>query len=253
MEENLPLCGVMRIISTIQEKRIKQYPLSIKFIVKNIFGEIDEEQIIYADSAWINSKPSFYIEYNKVKQYVMTLNYHFTSIYQIDRELFIKYLEDNDISKTTIETLEMYLYGELSTFTLTEEDEHYYMNRSILLPRIEIANKELNSRKEFVINTLRYSLLDGYEKGLIGADFIYTGDKHHSYLISRSHILRYIEENEWKNNEYIHIGPLFIKPMMRKWFFPLKNERYYSTIELCWPSFQRDIDEMTKKNKRRRL
>ena len=230
------------VVDHLNSKRVSELPNNLRSFMRNLYGSLDEEEIITCE--WIDDsiKPDFVITYKGIKKYISMKSGRAESVHQEKIKTFILFLREHGISKETQKTILLYHYGDGTLDGSGKERYDYNRLRVILNDRIERANQELNASKDFVWETISRCVLLGILENAIPIDGIYFGDYRFGVLATTAQIKKHMERKDWDWMQNLHIGPLQIRPHARYIGKEIKHPEAREKVECYWANLASDID-----------
>lgn len=153
-----------------------------------------------------NSKPDIMITHKNTTKYISIKKGSGNSVHQEKIDVFVKYLESIGVSKSSINNLLLFHYGDDTTndtgkirYNARECEKRYSKE-------IEYLNRELNSQK-ILFDILDRVLFTGNVDEGQTVDYIYHGDLKHGIWASRDEIYKYFLRNKF-NSKTVHFASL---------------------------------------------
>ena len=239
--KNVGILFEEEIVIAINGKRYSELSNNMRNMVRFMFGHVDENSIIKCERLDNAMKPDVFITIDNVTHYLSVKTGANGIVHQELITLFVDHLRMIGISKTTIETILLYHYGDGTT---DGTGKKRYPNKDVtfyLKKRIKAANEELNANRKFVEHIINRCLFKGSKDDNILAEYIYHGDIDYGVIASRNQILRHVYEYKYGFYDSFHIGPLLMHPHARYANKRIKNEKRRHTIEFHWPNYQASL------------
>lgn len=241
MKDNVGLLKEKELVLALNDKQICDLNQNLKFMVKEIFGFVDEKQKLKCELIDGYIKPDFSITYNGITKYVSMKSGRSKDVHQENIKKFILFMRGLNISKKTQQTILLYQYGDLTMDGSGKERLPYEELRYRLRERISEANEELNSNKEFIKTIVNRVIFKGTFEENTPADFVYFGDVNYGVVVSKKQIYRFIEVKNQKFISNLHIGPIMFRPHARYIGKEIKNENNRHLIDFYWPNYEADL------------
>ncbi len=143
-----------------------------------------------------NSKPDIMITHKNVTKYISIKKGSGNSVHQEKIDVFTKYLESIGVSKSNINNLLLFHYGD---DTINDTGKIRYDARECAekyTKQIEALNNELNG-KEILTKILDRILFTGNVENGHTVDYIYHGDLNNGLWASRDEIYKYFLSNKF--------------------------------------------------------
>lgn len=208
-------------VTAINGKPKREMNPNIASLLETIFPTLSNESLVLAQKADPRGKSdvSLFSEVGRAEISLKSLNGDVVHSSPIDK--FIDYLESWEISKSSIDTLLLYLYRDGTTDgsggdKWTHEETLYRLS-----PRIKDFNREVNSNRVFVQDCVDLCLFRGNCKSVPPAGYLYHGSVESGIWVSRHQVAVWaykIVDMDFIRNP--HIGPLHIRPFQqtsKKW------------------------------------
>ena len=247
MEKNVGLFNEEEMVLLLNEHKFKDLSNNAKYIITEMFGHVNDEEMIHAQKIEGSFKPDFFVEVNGIRKNVSMKSGRNIIIHQELVKQFVQFLKMKGISKETTDTILLYHYGDMTTDGTGKERFPYRKISYLLDKRIKKANVELNANKEFVLVMIYRLVFIGTHRDNIVADYIYHGDKEFGVVVSRKQVFKHIYNGKWDFLENLHIGPIILHPHARYVGREIKNEKRRQTIEAHWPNFYSDLRYIAKR------
>ena len=242
MHENIGILKEKEIVNALNNKKIKELSNNSKYIVKELFGIVDENEIVYASLIDGFKKPDFVITLQNESHYISMKSGRSNVVHQENIRKFCLYLHHKGISNTTISTILLFHYGDGTKDGSGKQRIEYEELLFRLKDRIKAANDELNKNKEFVWDVIVRTVFKGTLDDNIEADYLYHGDAEYGVLASKKQIYSHFLKRDWKYYSNLHIGPIHIRPHARYVNKDIKRPDSREKIDFAWINLHADID-----------
>lgn len=242
MHKNIGLLKEDEMILLFNNKKIKELSNNGKHFIKEMFGLINEEEVIKSSKINDYVKPDFSVECNGITHYVSMKSGRCDTVHQEYVKDFCKFLQTQGISVKTLQTILLYHYGDGTLDGTGSSRMSYEKLRYLLKERIKLANEELNSNKDFVWNIINRTVFKGTKAENLEADYIYHGNADYGVLASKKQIYKHFLRRDWKWMDSLHIGPLMIYPHARYIGKEIKRPKSRERLEFDWVNFREDIE-----------
>lgn len=227
------------LISNLNEKRVYELNNNLKRFIYFLFGNLNENEIIYAHSGISGQKPDIIIEVNdsikKVSVKIGTGN----SVHQENINLFMEYLSSIGVSEDVQVELLKFHWGDGTidnTGRFRDSSAEYKRTHE---NEINYINKELNNPK-FLFKIVNRILFQGKSDLFDTVDAIYYGDYENGHWASCEEIFDYIASTRFLSDS-IHFGPLNYQIWNRCLNFNPKTENRRYVMQVKWASLLQDI------------
>lgn len=206
MSLNTGFANELDLIKAINNKPYTSLNANLQHFCIDLFENNIDTTPLIATKIKGNSKPDIMITNKNITKYVSIKKGGGNSVHQEKITVFIKYLQDIGVSKTSINNLLLFHYGDDTTndtgkirYTARECETRYK-------EEIKSLNLELNSQK-ILFDILDRVLFTGNVENSQTVDFIYHGDLKKGLWASRDEIYKYFLRNTFKSKT-VHFASL---------------------------------------------
>lgn len=241
MKDNIGNFKELEMINALNGKKIKDLNQNLKFMVKEIFGVVDEEETIKAESIDKFIKPDFSITYKGITKHISMKSGQAESLHQEDIKKFIFFLRKFNVSERTQKTILLYQYGDMTLDGSGKERLPYVKLRSLLAERLKLVNEELNKNSDLVKAIAERTIFKGTFDENIAADYVYHGDVNYGITVSKAQIMRFIELKKYKFIDVPHFGPILFRPHARYIGKEIKNPESRQKVDFYWPRLESSL------------
>ncbi|MCR4879596.1 MAG: hypothetical protein K5906_01395 [Bacilli bacterium] len=218
------------------DKKFSELDNNSKNVIRTMFGHVEDDAVIKCSRLDNKMKPDLIFTINDVSHYLSMKTGSNGIVHQEKIDYFVEHLREIGISEKTVETILLYHYGDL-TLDGTGPERYTFRRICFMLDeRIQAANKELNTNRDFVVHMVNRFLFKGREKENIVAEFIYHGDEDFGVIVTRKQVLMHVKLHTYAFLENLHIGPLLIHPHARYVGKKTFNKEKRAIIEFHWPN-----------------
>lgn len=154
---------------------------------------------------------------------------------------FLAYLESFHISEKTLNTIRLFHYGDDTLDGTGERRMDYNEIMFKYGDKIQEANYELNTSREFVKAVVNRVVFDGASEEYIKADAIYSGDLDYGVVATKGQIEKHLMKKYYSYYKSLHIGPVLLRPDARYVDQPIRDVRKRNRIIATWPKLTQDI------------
>jgi len=229
------------IVQAIDNEKIENLEENLRTMVKFIFPNAKQDDIVQAKLIDGVMKPDFSITINNETHYVSMKSGINTIVHQEYIDNFCKLLQDRGIGEHTIKTIRYFQFGD-GTFDGTGPERMSYPELRLKLEKhSRLANRELNKNRKLMIELVNRFVFKGSDPNNVEADFLYEGDINYGQIVSRTQFLKHLEYKDWDFYESLHIGPILFRPHARYYKKRIKHESYRQRVEFYWPNLSSDI------------
>ena len=241
MHENNGFVNEKEFVFRLDGKRVGDLSNNLKYMIREIFGVYDDEEIVHSGLIDNYQKPDIFIEFRGLKKYISLKSGNAVNVAEEKVDLFIKYLRSKGISKESLKTILYYHFGDKTLNGTGEKRLEYHELFYLLYDRIKKLNEELNKNKQFVIDFVIRSIFKGTSEDNIEADYIYFGNVNYGVLCSKAQIIKHIQRKSWDFMDCPHIGPLLFRPHARYVNKEIKSEKRRNTVDIYWANLFADL------------
>lgn len=235
------------LIFNLNGKKISDLNDNLKRFIFFLFGNLNENDIIYAHPGKRGQKPDVIIQVNSDIKNVSVKMGNGNSVHQEDVNLFMNFLSDIGISeKTRLELLKFH-WGD-GTIDGTGKNrvssaDYKRENRN----QIVLINKEIN-HKEILPQIINRFLFQGKSCEYDIVDSIYYGNSEIGHWAKKEEILNYAT-SYFFHSDSIHFGPLNYQIWNRCLNFNPNTENRRKVMQVKWASLSQDIINIEKERK----
>ena len=212
--------------------KIKEMNKDARFILRCIYNELDEEEIVHSNLVGGFKKPDLYVEYKGVRKYISLKYGNPKAIHEEELETFIEFLEQTGVPEEQRKQCRYLFWGD-GTYDGTGKRFFGVSNAFIESPDITHSfNEKMNNNNEFIWEVVQRVLFDGRNNEGIVADYLvhYEKDKIPA-VINRNQMRNYILSKDWHYKDNPHIGPLQFAP---KCVDPKSKSYAYYRKRICF-------------------
>ncbi|MGM9874166.1 MAG: hypothetical protein ACI31G_04620 [Bacilli bacterium] len=242
MHKNPGIFKEEEFVFKLNNKKFKELTNNFKNMINEIFGVVDDNQLIECSLHPGFQKPDVKIKCADREVYVSIKSGRATEIHEESVKDFVLFLKAEGISRESIKTVLFYIYGDGSYDGSGKRRYEYNELRMMLRTRIKLLNIELNKSKDFVKKVIEKYLFKGSRKEFIEADYIYFGNADYGVICNKKQIFKHIDVKNWSFMSNPHIGPLQFRPHARYINKPVKNEKYRHIVDIWWANLFEDLD-----------
>jgi hypothetical protein len=241
MHENPGFLNERQIINKLNNTKFKDLTNNLKFLIQEMFGICNEEDVIKSGLIVNFQKLDIYIELNGIRKYVSLKSGQATTIAEENLKLFIKYLRSKNISTKSLKTILYYHFGDGTLDGSGEKRMEYITLRIKTQKIIKELNEELNKNLDFVIDFVIRSMFKGTNENNIEADYIYFGNVEYGVLASKKQVIKHLQRKSYKFLNNPHIGPIQFRPHARYFNKEIKSEKRRWTVDFYRPNLSGEL------------
>ena len=228
------------IVLALDNKRVDELKQNFRYLLREMFGPLDDNEVVHANLVGGYQKPDFYIEYKYRRIFVSMKSGGAKIVHQEKLETFIEFLKEKGVSKTCIEIFLLHHFGDGTTDGTGDERLSYSELQYRYKDKIRWFNKEVNVDKDLVAAVIDRCVFTGSQPGNIPADCIYFGDKNYGSICSREQVRKHMFWKSWLYMDNLHIGPLQFRPHARL-LEKRENEEGRMKVDAWWANLEADI------------
>lgn len=236
------------LIEYLNNKKIKELNNNMREFIFFIFGNIDEESIIQAESGKSGQKPDMIITINNVIKRISIKKGTGNSVHQEKVEIFAEFLTSINIPSEIIDKLLKYHWGDGTNNGTGSERISSTEYKKKFQNDIDIINEEFNKEKNIKEFINRF-IMQGKSEEYDVVDALYYGNVKEGHWASKDEIIEYVVNNIFSLDS-IHFGPLTYQIWNRCLNFNPKTENRRKVMQVKWGSLLNDllIIERNRKN-----
>ena len=235
------------ILTGLNGKKISELSNNLKYFMRNLYGPLDDDEIVECHKTDDSYKVDLVITYKKSIKNVSVKTGRAEIVHNEVLDYFTAFLSREGISDETIETIKLFHYGDGTTDGTGEKRMTYVEIAHALQDRIRKANDELNYRKDMVLKTIYHCVFKGANENNPEVDAIYFGTKDYGVMATKKQILTHIRKRNFGFYENLHIGPLLLRPDARYVDKEIASQRKRNRIVAYWPNLNADIEYISKR------
>lgn len=243
MQKNTGLAKEANEIFRLDGTQVKDLKKQERYLLRSIYGELDDKEIIRCETLDNGYKPDFYIIYKGAKKYVSFKTGRSSTLHQEYLSTIIEFLKEEGISEENINNFIFFFYRDGTTdgsgkrkMQIKEIVEEYP-------ERARRFNDEMNESKDFIKRFIERVLFIGRNKTNPEADYIcYWRDEDKPIVVSKKQIMSHIARKEWDFMDNPHIGPIQFRPHLLYKKDDEYRDRYAERVDCWWSNFLNDLD-----------
>ena len=230
----------------LNQKRVKDLNQNLYCLMQELYGVLDDEEIITAARIEGFLKPDFSITYKGETRYISMKSGSSKIVHSEGIKSFVLFLRSLGVSKRTQQTILLFQYGDKTMDGSGKERMNYDELRHWLHDRVIEANKELNSRDIIIAAVERFVVL-GTKEDAIPIDALYHGDYRFGTVATIAQIRKHAQRGNWAFLQNLHIGPFLFRPHARYIGKTVKDESKRQIVEVSWLDLHDEIDFMARR------
>ena len=242
MGNNQGLLKEDEMVMHLHNKKVGELSNNITYMMKELYGALDENEVIQCHKTEDSVKPDFIIQYKGIIKNVSMKSGRSEIVHQEIIKNFVLYLRSLGVSSKTQRTILLYQFGDGTMDGSADKRMSYEKLRLLMKDRIDEANLELNAHNDFIWKVVERCVFIGTLKNAPEADALYHGDYEFGRVVTRKQVQKHIMRKNWNFYNNLHIGPLQIRPSARYIGKEIASEKRRHRVELYWPHLREDID-----------
>ena len=239
MRPNKGFRNERQLVYIFDQAKVGELPKPKRYILREIFGALDDEEIIKCDVVQGMQKPDIYIEYKGIRKYLSIKTGRLGSVHQEKIETLLPFFKEVGFTDEMLFYFKLFFYRD-GTADGTGETKHTIMEMIEKYPK-EVArfNEFINSDYQIIEKVIDRIMFKGSHEENIAADYLYLPDLPDEIILSRKMIMNYIHKKSWKFLHNPHIGPLQYRPHIletdNEW-----KKKYTHRVDFWWISLEAD-------------
>ena len=237
----------IKMIEALNGKHFKDLNENLRSMVKFMFGDVSDDELVYAEIIDEDVKPDFYVTCKGIKHSVSYKHGKSKQFHAEGLKQFVLWLRDQGISMDSQKTFVLYHYGD---GTYTGKGERRFNNYELMHKyeeRIKKLNKELNAKPSFVKKFLNRIMFKGTHEEYPEAEFIYLGGVRHGIIVSKDQIMKHFARKQYPMIKIPHIGPIGLRPHARYIDSEVFDVKRRETIDFCWFEMAGELELISEK------
>ena len=230
-----------KVVNQLDGSKIKDLDKDSRSLLRSIYGQLEDEEMVRCELVSGYKKPDFYIEYKGVRKYVSLKSGGSKTVHEEELDTFCDFLLSLGAKERDVQTLRFLFWGD-GTFDGTGERYFSAASAADMFPElVKEFNKSINGDKRIVNEVIRRALFDGRKTDGITADYIYHfSEDYLQFAVAKQVMWNYVQSKDWDYRDTPHIGPLSFAPNSTN-----KNNAQYQfyrkRISFWWPHLSSDL------------
>lgn len=235
------------IVHCLNNKAVKDLNNNLKYQLKQMFGPLDEDEIVTSIRLNDFIKPDISITYKGITKFVSIKTGRARQIHTERCDLFANYLKSKGVAKEQIDFYLLWHFGDGTTDGNGDTQIGWLKMVDIYFKeRIEF-NKKMNEDKNFLVQIIDRFLFQGSNPFAIAADFIYLGDEDFGITVSRNMVRKYILNSTFSYLDNPHIGPVQFRSHHTKKGFNEREINARFKTDFWWAGLEGDLRYIAKR------
>ena len=227
--------------------KIKDMDRDARSFLRNIYGQLDDEEIVRSELVQGFRKPDFYVEYKGNRQYISMKTNTSHTLHEEELESFVEFLKDIGLQNNVISMLQFLFWGDGSfngtakrIFSISEA----YMKAPDMTRQF---NEMINENNEIISKIVNRIIFDGGSTDGVKADYLlHYRENEIPIVVSQRQMANYILSKDWHFKDNPHIGPLQFSPKAIK--PEAKHYEYYrKRIGFWWAHLREDLEYISQR------
>ena len=235
------------IVDALNGKKFDEVNHNLQTMLRDIFSYQDENSVIKCEQIDGVYKPDIAITYKGIVRNISIKSGSANMLHGENIKTFIPFLRSLGISEETLKTIVLFHYGDGTLDGSGSKRLTTYEAFNWLDERIKEANKELNKSYDFIDKVMHRLIYQGVDETAPSVDYIYFGSPEYGFTVSKKQLSTFVRKKNWAYFNYLHIGPIFIKPHARYSDKEIVNPKLREKVHCYWPNFSIDLDRISKR------
>lgn len=228
------------IVDAINNKKVSELSQNFQFILKKIYGVLDQDAVITAERVANHTKPDIWVEYKGIRKYISIKSGRATEVHCEQLDTFVDFLKENGLTENYTNFFKEYCYGDGTIDGSKGIPFDFGELKTRYKGKSHHFNCEVLSRHYLVENMIDRAIFTGV-KGGVPADYIYFGDIYYGEIVSKKQILKHLTIQSWSYMDNPHIGPIQFRMLLRG--HPSRPEFEYKRhmVQFWWANLESDL------------
>ena len=210
----------------LNKRKVRDLEPCMHYLLRELFGALEPEEMVFCSQPDLPVKPDLLITYKGETKGLSVKSGTSEYVHGEPIEKFVEFLKEIGISDKTIETLLLNQFGDGTIDGTGKERMPLYELKYQLSTAIKLANTELNSDPEKLVQIIDRLVFKGWNEDAQVADAIYHGDIFNGVVATRTQVMKHIRNKYWDYYDNLHVGPIFLRPHARYIGTEIKSEFY---------------------------
>lgn len=247
MYKNPGLIKEDEFVYALNNKKYGSLSENLQFMLKKIFDQINDEEIIHCELVPDFQKPDFKISVNGISKTVSLKSGHTTVIHEEYFKTFIPFLLEAGMSQESVDFLLYFCYADGTKDGTGIDQYDFNMLKVKYALDIKRFNKEVMNNKDLIKKVVYRCMFKGSKEQNIEADYIYFGSVKYGFLCSKKQIFRHLERRDWAYMDNPHIGPLQLRPHYRGHNLGDYKEKRRHQMDVWWANLAPDLEYISER------
>lgn len=230
-------------MKALNNKKLNELSFLFQELILFLFPHIKSNSIIYCYKNIEYEKGDICVKVKNKTKYVSIKMGHKNSVHCESIKKFVKFLEKNNISKSTIKEILKYQYadGTINNTGKHRQSTAEYKKENEL--SINIINNELNDSK-LLREAVNRFIIQGTQYHLHKIDLLIYGTPEDFFFITPNEIHDYVQTKKDMKSSAIHFSCLTFQPLSRVINHNEKMEYMRNWIQIKWYNLEDNIIEI---------
>lgn len=175
-------------------KKVSELTTHLRFILQELFGPLNPDEIIKCYETDSFSKPDISIYYKDQIKHVSIKTGACDVLHDEYIDTFVKFLAEHGVSEKTQKIFYLYQYGDGTldgTGKVRLRGDQVSAKYHDLL---EYAKAEINNNKDLIVEIVDRVMFSGVDPDVFAADAIYHGDVYSGTIVTKRQVIRHIRK-----------------------------------------------------------
>lgn len=235
------------IINVYNNKKYRDLTQFQKNIIKELFKNVKDDDLITSDICNRFSKPDIYFEINNERKNISIKSGRSDSMHFESLKSFILFLRGLGVSKETQKTIILFHFGDGTLDGTGANRLNFEKIIAEYSEHIRKANNEINSPL-IVLEALNRFVFNGIEARKVYTDYIYFGDEDYGVLCSKEKLINFVLSKKYYHIKTLHFGPLTVQPYLRDVERKSRNTYKRYIVQIKWHYLLSDMQRINSIN-----
>lgn len=224
----------------INNKKLSQLNKNLRNMIVSVFGQSDDNTLIFCHKRGGVDKTDLSIEVNGVTKYISVKIGSGNSVHQEGVEDFIKFLSQNyGEDKEVFNAIRHFIWGDGSLDGKGERQNRIDARRYAKKypENVKIIKRYFHAIKPRLVE--RFIVLG--DKSTHRPDYMYYGDSENGICVDSDKAIEFLSDDANESNSTIPVGRLCFQAWNRALKEDTRSEHKRGEIQLKWPTLQEDL------------
>ena len=230
-------------MKALNNKKIIELDFLLQELVLFLFPQIKPSSIIYCYKNVEYEKGDICVKVGKIVRYISIKMGHKNSVHCEPIKKFIRFLENNNISKKTINEILRYQYADGTINNTGKQRQSTVEYKKNNEESINFINQELNN-SNLLNEAVNRFVIQGTQWHLHKVDLLVYGTPDDFFFLTPQDIYSYIQSKKNIVSSAIHFSCLTFQPLSRVLDYNEKMEYMRDWIQIKWYNLEDNIIEI---------